>query len=184
MASSTFTDPQSFVSAVTTLSAAIWNRDVRDNIRFLRTPPGVSYYRNAVTALATGVTTKITWTTAREDTDAFFAGANPTRLTVPAGKAGRYLIGASVDYASTATAGDRDTRIILNGDATKILCRDRRAGSVTSSTGVMIGREWRLAAGDYIEVTAMQNSVASLDLTAGTATDAIRQDVWLHWMGA
>ena len=86
----------------------------------LGTPPGARAVTNAVASIAHNTWTSIAYAgTDRFDTDAYHDNStNNTRMTIPAGLGGRYLIGGTVGIAQDAT-GQRAARIYLN-NATRI----------------------------------------------------------------
>ena len=117
--------------------------------------------RNAGTQSINDVTsTELTFNTEDWDTDAFHdTGSNTERLTVPAGKAGKYLIEASTWWASNST-GFRWMAIRKNGAA--FVARDQLdtgSGSQTSSTTKAVVD---LVATDYITIEVYQNSGGAL----------------------
>jgi hypothetical protein len=125
---------------------------------------GVRAVANAVTSLTTATWTAIALAgTDRFDTDAFHDPAsNNTRLTVPSGKAGKYLIGAQGSFAANVT-GQRGLRIILNGatviagelnDATNDAALPTRITTVTL---------YDLAVADYVEMQEWQDSGGSIN---------------------
>ncbi len=70
--------------------------------------PWVRVYINANLALVANTWTTITWTDERQDSDGMWSAANPTKLIVPTGGAGVYLIGATVQWNTADAAWIRD----------------------------------------------------------------------------
>jgi len=102
--------------------------------------------------------TTITWDTESYDTDAFHdTVTNPSRLTIPAGLAGKYLILAGSRWALSAV-GSRQTRITQNGT---LLCGNffQQFNQCLSSASIIID----LAVGDFVEQDVFQNTGASLN---------------------
>lgn len=143
---------------------------------------GVRAVANAVTALVTSTWTAIAFAgTDRFDSDAFHDPAtNNTRLTVPAGKAGKYLIGGNVEIAGNTT-GERGCRIWLNG-TTRIADDIRPAiqGGGLPSARFFPFSLYDLAVGDYVELQAWQNSGVSVN-TSNTANSAC--EFWMVKVG-
>ena len=103
----------------------------------------------------------INWNSENFDTDAFHSTAtNTSRITIPAGKAGKYQIIAQLQYAGNAT-GQRQIRIDKNGSNT--------SGAVASIVGAgdenfSVVEIFDLIVGDYIEIAAFQNSGGALNI--------------------
>lgn len=144
--------------------------------------PAVRAVANAVTSL-----TDATWTTIafagtdRFDTDAFHNPAsNNSRLTVPTGKGGRYLIGAHAEFASNVT-GQRGARIFLNG-ATRIGGEALINATINANpTRITLVTLYDLVATDYVELQMWQNSGGSLN-TANTANATC--EFWMYRIGS
>jgi hypothetical protein len=125
---------------------------------------GVRAIANAVTAVANNTWTSIALAgTDRFDTNSYHDPAsNNTRLTVPAGKAGKYLIGANVAFASSAT-GERAARIFLN-NTTRIHDEMRTAvADAALPTRITVVTLYDLAVADYVEVQLWQDSGGSIN---------------------
>ena len=108
----------------------------------------------------------IPWDTEMSDIYGMHDNAvNPTRVTIPSGLDGVWLVTASLWYASNATNA-RYTRILKNGIAIWEEIRAGTAGGV--ATIVTMSVPLVLVAGDYIEFSAYQNSTSALTVPAGT----------------
>ncbi len=116
-------------------------------------------------SISNGVETAIAFASETFDTDSFHSTVtNNTRITIPAGKGGYYQITGLLSYNSS-TVGQRDFYIRLNG--TTVL-----ANACTSDVGnTVIGQNVvdvrNLAATDYIELMAYQDSGGALALYSG-----------------
>lgn len=132
--------------------------------------PSVRAIANAVTAVANATWTSVALAgTDRFDTDAFHNPAsNNSRLTIPSGEDGLYLIGGNAEVQSNDT-GQRGIRILLNG-ATRIGGETLvNATTNSNSTRLHAGPTlYRLVATDYVELQVWQNSGGSLN-TANVA---------------
>ena len=84
---------------------------------------------------------------------------NNSRITVPAGKTGKWRIAASVGFAANGT-GVRDVRVYQNG-AIKSFARPGNAGAAVS-TVILVADVLPASAGDYFEVFATQSSGVTL----------------------
>lgn len=144
--------------------------------------PAVRAVANAVTAIPDATWTAVAFAGAdRFDTDAFHnPAANNTRLTVPAGKGGKYLIGANVAFAGNVT-NQRACRIWLNGTT--------RIGGEQMVNAAINGQPHRfqtvtlyeLAVGDFVEVQLWQNSGGSLN-SENTANATC--EFWMYRIGS
>lgn len=133
-------------------------------------------YNGADLPLANNTTTTLTFNAERYDSgDLHSTAALTSRLTVPI--TGLYSIGACVAYASNAT-GYRQTFVLLNGTTT--IVDDLRAPVSGVATVVNIATDYRLAAGDYVEVQAFQNSGGALNVVA---LPNFSPDFWMHRVG-
>jgi len=102
----------------------------------------------------------IDWDTELFDTDGFHSGSS-SRLTVPTGKGGKYLVGCMGKFAANAT-GYRNTSIRLNGTTYINGSSGANVGASGSAQTINIFAR-SFAAGDYIEVDAYQNSGGNLN---------------------
>lgn len=125
--------------------------------------PHARVYNSAAITLTTGVTKILTFDNERWDTSGLHSTtANTSRLTAPI--AGLYDIGAGVEFAVNA-AGFREAYLLLNGlTPIEVDTRGPTPGQVTNIT--ISGVKYRLAAGDYVEVAALQTSGGNLNVTA------------------
>lgn len=162
-----FVDPQSLHNPATgTSPPASWGDAVRDGVVFCATPPSCRANRTTTQSIADLTATAVSFTAADSwDTDGFHSTvSNQSRLTVPSGLGGKYLIVASVPWANHTT-GWRDLTIRANGstglDSTRVGSGVANPYPISTITTIQ-----QLAAGTYVEVVAWQNSGAALDVTA------------------
>jgi hypothetical protein len=121
----------------------------------------------------------VTFDTERFDTSDFHSTSSQTsRLTIPAGGAGKYLIGCSLQWAGHAT-GDRGVEIMLGG--TTSLARQRQpAANATAGKETTVVTAYSLAATNYVECNAFQDSGGSLNTQAATN---YAPEFWIYWLG-
>lgn len=95
------------------------------------------------------------------DTDNFHdPSSNNTRITIPAGLGGKYLLTARVSFNSGASVTDRRVAYSKNGGAEVIIARSYYA---TTAAEVLNGQiVLDLGAGDYVEVEAYQDSTQTI----------------------
>jgi len=128
-------------------------------------PNTARVFRSLTTSIPNGGTATMTWDQVSWNPTGMYAGANPTRLTVPAGAAGKYLLACSVGFSVNAT-GYRAIVLLLNGTTALGRSTQQAANGATHVGGMTM--EAQLNAGDYVEVTGGQNSGAALSTTGGT----------------
>lgn len=151
------------------MSGDVWRAidELRKSLEAVRTRErsfalGARVYNSADITLTTGVLTALTFDSERWDDAGFHStSVNTNRLTIP--QAGRYLVGASIVFASNAT-GIREVYLFLN-NTTRIADELRPAVS-GSSTRIVINTVYAFAVGDYLECYAYQDSGGNLNVTA------------------
>jgi hypothetical protein len=124
-------------------------------------------------SLSNATNTLINFDTEIFDTDAFHTGGSPTRVTIPAGKAGYYLVLGTVTYATNAS-GQRQCNILKNGGSLFANTSYPSGGIVQVKASGIIN----LAVADYIELQGYQDSGGSLNVvydTPGQLTTLIVQ---------
>jgi len=126
---------------------------------------GVSLYDTGSTqSISNATDTAVTFNAEGFDTDAFHStSTNTSRVTIPAGMGGYYLVTCGSLWASNAT-GRRQTFVLKNG-ANDVVAK---AGTIAGSSAGIIGSYGsavvNLTAGDYIELFVQQSSGGSLDV--------------------
>lgn len=119
------------------------------------TDVGAQIRRTTNQAIGNGTTTAVSFDTEDYDTDGFFAGGNPTRLTIPSGLGGTYIV-SGVFWWQT---GNNSTMIGVrkNGNDTIIANSEGQEPNLTNARNSICG-VMRLVADEYIELCAWQNS--------------------------
>lgn len=127
-------------------------------------------YHSAAVSLSTGVNTTLSFDTEEHDAFAMHAGGSPSRLTVPVGMTGVFLVMASVSYAANAT-GIRGARLVKNGVTDLTIAFLPAVSSSGLGPTVVVSWLGTLTAGDYVEVQAFQDSGGALNTgSAGRVT--------------
>ena len=145
---------------------AAWGDVVRDNQEYsARNKPHCRVYNSAAISLATSnVDQALTFNSERYDVGGCHSTASNTgRITIPSGEGGKYLITGHVEIASNAT-GDRQLSIRLNGSTA--IAAQRVGANASSVTIQSLSVVYALAAGDYVELWALQSSGGALNVTA------------------
>jgi hypothetical protein len=113
-------------------------------------------------SLANNTLTALTFDTEELDTDGFHSTvSNTSRITIPAGKGGKYLIIGQVSFTANTT-GLRNFKIIKNGGADGHDI-EIPTSSVSNANGFAQQDILDLVATDYIEIFAQQSSGTSLN---------------------
>ena len=125
---------------------------------------GARVYNSANISITTsGTSQALTFNSERYDTDAYHSTASNTdRLTIPAGKAGNYLITAHVQFAAHGT-GVRG--LGLNVSGTNIAWHTQPTNS-SGTTIMSLTSVYDMAEADYVTVVAFQTSGGSLNVEA------------------
>lgn len=127
---------------------------------------GVSCYNSGGPTIANSTYTALTFDSEDYDTDAFHStSSNTSRITIPTGKGGKYLLNAVIGWEANST-GTRGMAFYKNGALVTYPMQYPTATVETWYNGSMV---LSLAAADYVEVYAFQSSGGNLN-AKGTAT--------------
>lgn len=135
---------------------------------------GVSLYHSTTQSVNSSTDTKLEFNTEHFDTHGFHSTvSNTTRITIPSGLAGKYLIGGSVIWDGNTT-GTRFLGIRKNGAAIPGANAKGQPPTpgLVQNTHIFID----LAVNDYIELNVWQDSGGSR--TVGSANDWERHGFW------
>lgn len=133
---------------------------------------GVKLTNAAFTHNSSGSALAVTFTVEEFDVGGYHEGVtNPSRITIPAGKAGKYHVGGSVQWDSNATNA-RSTAIREGGTTQHAIEFNPATGG---SVGQAVSTVLELAEGEYVELVVVQNSGGNRTLTA---------DFWAIYLGA
>lgn len=162
-------------SAGDTITAADWNAAL-DNLRWLESPPACQLRRAASLTVSTGTWTAVTFNEADyyDPYGMHSPTSNPTRITIPSGAAGVYLLTATFDWAGGAPGTLASCRFLVGG-ATII----GENGVSNNATSGCASTHWSFSAGDYVEMQVFQNSGSSRTLFGGSAFAPLFSAVWL-----
>jgi hypothetical protein len=122
---------------------------------------GASVWNVAAVSIPNNTDTTLTFDSEDFDTDAYHStSSNTGRLTIPAGKSGKYKIDAFGNWA-TNTSGRRYMYLYKNGSAFAAteIAPPAVAGSLTWSLNMIVNA----TAADYFELKANQSSGGALD---------------------
>jgi hypothetical protein len=120
---------------------------------------GCAVYSATSPVIADSTWTTISYGSEYWDTDAFHStSTNTSRITIPTGKGGKYLVTAFGVWASGATGG-RQMRILKNGADEPVR---NYAYNNSTTLSIQIGYQIALVAGDYIEIQVIQSNGGNL----------------------
>ena len=128
------------------------------------THTGALVSHSTTQSVATSTWTAMNADTEEYDTDSLHDTAtNNTRLTIPSGMGGKWLLLVYLSFAFHAT-GSRGGMIRLNGTTTLWSALQPAVAATYGSTLVVVGVH-DLSAGDYVEACAWQSSGGNLNVT-------------------
>jgi hypothetical protein len=125
---------------------------------------GCSLYKTSNQTISNATNTAISFQAENFDTDAFHDNStNNTRITIPAGKAGKYLVTGSIAWSTGAN--ERVAMIYKNGTLVNYMHQmyPDNAGGYYAPFNYVIN----LAVGDYIELFCNQGSGGNLTVYNG-----------------
>jgi len=140
---------------------------------------GVNVRLSAAVSLTNGSGVIVNFDTETIDTDGYHStSSNTSRLTVPTGKAGKFVVGCEASFNANGT-GYRNISFRKNGTTYVGSLSGANVGA-SGNAGVMIANVYDLAVGDYFEIDAYQNSGGALDLLSGVTGTYF----YMYYLGA
>lgn len=133
---------------------------------------GCFVYGTANQTVSNATVTTIPFAAEVFDTDGFHStSVNNSRITIPSGKAGKYLVIARGTFAQNNN-GFRQTRVLKNGTAVQINVEGANSiADVQSNANYILD----LAVGDYLELAVYQNTGGNLVVTASNDNETSLQ---------
>lgn len=104
--------------------------------------------------------------------------SNTGRITIPAGRAGYYLVGAAVEFAANAT-GRRGVRIVHSVSST-VIAMSLEDATPSGTHGLTLGTPWNPAAAEYFTLEVFQNSGGALNCTRAASYSP---EFWIEFRG-
>ena len=139
---------------------------------------GVLATLTANQSLANGAWTTLSGFTVATDTDSWYAGGSPSRITVPSGIGITYVeVSAGVSFA-TNSAGPRELRLRKNGS--EVFAGNAGSTSQAGSSAINLSLctpPIPVVDGDYFEVQARQSSGGALNAQLGSSSFIAAQGV-------
>jgi hypothetical protein len=138
------------------------------------TVPHVRVSRAGSQSIANNSAVAVSFTDEAYDAADMFSAATPTRITFP--RAGVYSLLGQVQWAAGANA--RALRFARNGNDLDVAGWVVNSAAGDGSMFQQVTAQARFAAGDYVELNAVQNSGAPINISGG-ATRTVAAAVWL-----
>lgn len=127
---------------------------------------GCGVYKASAQSISNNTVTAVTWDAEDFDSDAFHStSTNTSRLTIPSGKAGKYLITGTLFWSGSDLDESRSILIYKNGAIWRYIDQMQAVNVTNRRTGQSFSTVMDLAVADYVEIYAWQTSGSSLDLT-------------------
>jgi hypothetical protein len=127
---------------------------------------GCSVYASSNQSINNATFTYLNFNSEEFDTDSFHDNStNNSRITIPSGKSGKYLVVGNVHFSPNATGG-RSFYLYKNGSA-DIFSIDIPTSSATYDTSQNFSLIRDLTAGDYLQLRVYQTSGGALDVVNG-----------------
>lgn len=156
----TWTTPRTWVAGEV-LTATHLNAQVRDNMSLAGDPPRACVYNNTTQSVSNATLTTLNANSEVYDTDSMHdTVTNNPRLTCVT--PGLYLVQAVVQFAASATVGERS---VVFTDDTTTWPGGGHSGWATSANYVGANIDVQLTAGQYIKVNVTQRSGGALNVT-------------------
>lgn len=145
---------------------------------------GCRAYHSADVIIATATSTTLALDSERYDTDRFHdLVVNNSRITIPAGLGGKYLLTATVAWFGNAT-GWRIVSFQINGGGNFPARVSIAPGSAATALYMNLTTIYDLAAGDYVEVQVYQDSGVGLTLFGNVSAPNYSPEFSIHRLGA
>jgi hypothetical protein len=137
---------------------------------------GASVYGTTDQTINNATNTALTWSDELFDTNGFHStSVDTSRMTIPTGKAGKYLIAGTTTWGPDRT-GRCQQIIYKNGSIFAYVI----AGPMSQSPGQNYTLIMDLAVGDYVEVFARQDTGSAADVTKSSLASRFQ----IEYLGA
>jgi len=128
---------------------------------------GCAIYKTSTQSTANGVATSVTYDGEYLDTNGYHStSSNTSRITIPSGKAGKYLVTGNLQFASIISA---NIVLFLVKNGAQIVTSQYPQQSINYSSGATtlnVSAIVDCAVGDYLEIQAFQGSGGNQDVSA------------------
>lgn len=139
---------------------------------------GCSLSKSSDQTISTNTSTLVTWDTEEYDTDNLHStSTNTSRVTIPAGLGGKYLLVGGITWSQADNAMS-EFAVLVNG-AEKVI--NYFAGGSVGNSNMQrpIGYVLNVSAGDYIEIQCRQNSGGNRSIKGNIGSPSYSQSNWM-----
>ncbi len=134
---------------------------------------GVRVFKSSSQSISNSTVTDLTFDSETFDTDAFHStSSNTDRLTVPAGKAGKYLVIAKMSFAGGVN-GIRQVYIYKNTTDIDVVTWQNTSNS---NADMCLSTIVDLTVGDYVKMACWQNNGGALNANSGTTATSFSME--------
>lgn len=131
-------------------------------------------------SIASATNVAVSFNTEEWDTNAMWSNSDPTRIYVPAGYGGKYLVTGQVAFDNNST-GHRSLKICVNGNTGTWLAKTNETNlGTTDCQWLQVTKVFGLSAGDYVELIAYQNSGSALNIGLGVDEGGVDEASWFQ----
>ena len=139
---------------------------------------GCSLYNSTTLSFANNTETTITYDSEYFDTHGFHESVtNPSRITIPTGYGGKYLISAANRWVQNSNGARNMTLYVNNNSVVDMM---NLPGNATTLSYCFRSLIYTLAAGDFIQIRASQTTGQTWDMYNRT----IEMPFSVQWLGA
>jgi hypothetical protein len=182
-----WTYPPTKTLGSSSITTGDWNTYVRDNLEALMERPTCTLSDAQTTAssreVPSGVETIVRWFSEEWDSHNLHSNvANQSRVTIPSGFGGAYLVCTTISFRGGDPDGYRRVRILLNGSAEWAQAEEIPAAG-NARTSVCCVALVNASPGDYIQVEAYQDSGTALELLSADEDDELGCELSVLYMG-
>lgn len=122
---------------------------------------GAKLLRTSDQLVQPGVATAVSFDTEKFDSDGYHAPGQPTRLTIPAGLAGVYLVGGGFELEANTDTRPMGMILQLNGATPLAITRSGPFTAGLDTPEGMVATLWNAAVGDFFELICLHNGAAA-----------------------
>lgn len=162
------------------VTAALMNTYVRDNFKWLSTDKPMTRCRNTTNlTIPNGSVTALTYNSERFDNaNLHSTSTNTSRITISTANAGKYILGAHVEWVGNP-AGDYRSFFLRFSGATVIAAHLHTPSPVFGIANQSVVTMYSLS-NDYFESCVQQDSGGNLDVAA---SGNYSPEFWAIWVG-
>lgn len=140
---------------------------------------GASIFDANTQVISNATNTAVTWTSETFDTNGFHSNTtNTSRMTIPTGYAGKYLVNASVRWETAASGYETRIAVVKNGSTVQQRIQLSSTTAVNSNQDITLIVD--CAVNDYLEIFVEQNRGQNSTMTKSESTAGFQ----IQYLGA